>query len=115
HGVYMHNTKECGYALILLLVSTVTSAQVGEEFRSLVINDLSGKVVVMEVGGKTYVDLKGLVQIGHGSLEYRGNQIVVSLSCSSVDTPTKTTEEEQPTSMRLSREFTKAGIEEISL
>jgi hypothetical protein len=111
----MHNTKECGYALILLLVSTVTSAQVGEEFRILVINDLSGKVVVMEVGGKTYVDLKGLVQIGHGSLEYRGNQIVVSLSCSSVDTPTKTTEEEQPTSMRLSREFTKAGIEEISL
>jgi hypothetical protein len=111
----MHNTRECGYALILLLVSTVTSAQVGEEFRNLVINDLSGKVVVMEVGGKTYVDLKGLVQIGHGSVEYRGNQIVVSLSCSSMDTPTKTTEEEQSTSLRLSREFTKAGIEEISL
>jgi hypothetical protein len=111
----MHNTRECGYALILLLVSTVTSAQVGEEFRNLVINDLSGKVVVMEVGGKMYVDLKGLVQIGHGSVEYRGNQIVVSLSCSSMDTPTKTTEEEQSTSLRLSREFTKAGIEEISL
>ena len=111
----MHNTRECGYTLILLLVSTVSSAQAAEEFRSLVINDLSGKVVVMEVGDKTYVDLKRLVQIGHGSLEYRGNQIVVSLSCSSMDTPTKTTEEEQSTSLRLGREFTKAGIEEISL
>jgi len=111
----MHNSRECGYTLILLLVSTVTSAQAAEEFRSLVINDLSGKVVVMEVGGKTYVDLKRLVQIGHGSMEYRGNQIVVSLSCSSMDTPTKTTEEEQSTSLRLGREFTKAGIEEISL
>ena len=48
----MHNSRECGYTLILLLVSTVTSAQAGEEFRTLVINDLSGKVVVMEVGGK---------------------------------------------------------------
>ena len=111
----MHNTRECGYTLILLLVSTVSSAQAAEEFRSLVINDLSGKVVVMEIGDKTYVDLKRLVQIGHGSLEYRGNQIVVSLSCSSMDTPTKTTEEEQSTSLRLGREFTKAGIEEISL
>src|SRR6266550_1334861 len=42
HGVYMHNSRECGYTLILLLVSTVTSAQAGEEFRTLVINDLSG-------------------------------------------------------------------------
>ena len=41
----MHNSRECGYTLILLLVSTVTSAQVGEEFRTLVINDLSGKAL----------------------------------------------------------------------
>src|ERR1700751_131700 len=105
HGVYMHNSRECGYTLILLLVSTVTSAQAAEEFRSLVINDLSGKVVVMEVGGKTYVDLKRFVQIGHGTMEYRGNQIVVRLSCSSMDTPAKTTEEEQSISLSLSRDF----------
>jgi hypothetical protein len=111
----MHNSRECGYTLILLLVSTVTSAQAGEEFRTLVINDLSGKVVVMEVGGKTYVDLKRLVQIGHGSVDYQGNQIVVSLSCSGTDTPMKATEEDPSTSLRLSREFMKAGIEEISL
>jgi len=93
----------------------MTSAQVGETFRNLQINDRSGKAGVMEVGGKTYIDLKSLVQIGHGSVEYRGSQIVMSLSCSSMDTPTNTAEEEPSSSLRLSREFMKAGIEEISL
>jgi hypothetical protein len=101
--------------LILLVVATATSAQVGEQFRTLVINDRSGKVVVMEVGDQTYVDLKRLVQIGHGTVEYRGNQIVVDLSCTSTGSPVKTAEAEPSTDLRLSREFMKAGIEEISL
>ena len=111
----MRKTMEVGFTLILLLVSTVTSAQMGEHFRTLVINDRSGKVGVMEVGNKTYVDLERLVQIGHGSVEYRGNQIILSLSCIVTTTPTEPAETGQSTSLRLSREFIKAGIEEISL
>jgi len=111
----MYNGRGFDYIFILSIVSTVTSAQVREEARNLVVNDLSGKVVVMEVGGKTYVDLKRLIEIAHGSVEYRGNQIVVSLSCGSVDGSANTAEDVQSTSLRLSREFVKAGIEEVSL
>jgi hypothetical protein len=124
----MRKKMELGFALILLFVSTVAAAQMEEQFRTLVINDQSGKVVVLEVGDRTYVDLKRLVQIGHGSIEYRGNQIIVSLSGTSASNSTKrTTEAEQSkeaeqspeagqsTNVGLSREFMKAGIEEISL
>ena len=118
----MRKGMEVSFTLILLLVSTMTAAQMEEQFRTLVINDRSGKVVVLEVGDKTYVDLKRLVQIGHGSIEYRGNQIIVSLTGTSNNAPTKTTTEaeqstepDQSTNARLSREFMKAGIEEISL
>jgi hypothetical protein len=118
----MRKSMELSFTLILLFVSTVAAAQMEEQFRTLVINDRPGKVVVLEVGDRTYVDLKRLVQIGHGSIEYRGDQIIVSLSGTSNNNPTKTTTEseqsaeaDQSTSVRLSREFMKAGIEEISL
>jgi len=113
---------EVGFTLILLLVSTMAAAQMEEQFRTLVINDRSGKVVVLEVGDKTYVELKRLVQIGHGTMENRGNQIIVNLSSASNSHPANTkaepdqaTEAEQSTGVHLSREFMKAGIEEISL
>jgi hypothetical protein len=101
------------FALILLF-SRSASAQGGEQFRTLVINEHSGKVVVMQMGDETYIDLRRLVQIAHGSIAYEGNRIVLALSCSVVNTPT-TIEAEAPTNSRLTRDFMKAGIEEISL
>ena len=110
----MGKSMQVGFTLILSVVSIVTSAQTGEQFRTLVINDQSGKAVVKEVGNKRYIDLDRLVQIGHGSVEYRGNQIIVSLSCDST-IPPEPSESAKSASLRLSREFMRAGIEEISL
>ena len=99
----------------LLLVSPVTRAQSGEQIRTLVINEQSGKVAVLEMGDRTYIDLKRLIQIAQGSIAFQENRIVLDVSCTSVREPLQKAEPEQSLDMRLSREFTKAAIEEISL
>ena len=111
----MHKGMECGCAAILLLASMVSSAQVGEEFRTLVVNDQSGQAAVLKMGDKTYVDLKRLVQIVHGSVVIEGDRIVVDVSCAAHKNQETTAQPEPDTSPRLTQDFMKAGIEEISL
>ncbi len=110
----MRRIVECMFILILLL-SRLTSAQAGEQFRTLVINDQSGKVAVLEMGDKTYIELKQIAQIAHGSITYQGNRILLDLSCPEANVRAATTEKESTDDSRLTREFVKAGIEEISL
>lgn len=111
----MKKNLESLIVLTLALSAVANSAQMGEEFRTLVINDRPGKVVVLAVGDKTYIDLKSLVQIGHGSIAYEGNRIVLSISCSETNGSARAAETEPTPSTQLSREFAKAAIEEISL
>lgn len=111
----MRKEVERIFGLIVLLSSSVVSAQSAQKFRTLVINDHSGKVAVLELGDRTYVDLNRLVQIGHGSVDFAGNQIVLSLTCSDRAPTPKPVETDQAAGLRFSRQFAKAGIEEISL
>jgi hypothetical protein len=111
----MKNNPTSVVALILAFSAVTTSAQMSEESRTLVINDRSDKVVVLEVGDKTYIDLKRLVQIGHGSVAYEGNRIVLTISCPEANSSVRGSETEPTPTTKLSREFAKAAIEEISL
>ncbi len=111
----MHKSLVFLGIVILLTLSAMTSGQMEESFRTLVINEQSGKVAVLQVGDRTYVDLKRMVQIAHGSISYEGNRIVMDVPRISNCAPVKTAESEQPTTVGLSRQFVKAGIEEISL
>jgi hypothetical protein len=101
--------------VIILAISGMAASEMGEESRTLVINGLSGKVTVLEVGDRTYVDLKRLVQIGHGSIAYEGNRIVSTISCNKTNGSTADAEPEPAPTTKLSREFERAAIEEITL
>jgi hypothetical protein len=102
--------------VIVALSAVAYSAQMGEEFRTLVINNHSGDAVVLKVGDKTYIDLTRLVEIGRGSIAYEEKQIVLTISCTATTGSTAAAAEAEPAaSTRLSREFAKAAIEEISL
>ena len=90
-------------------------AQSSQQFRTLVVNDRSGKAVILEMGGKSYVDLNQLAQIAHGSISYEGSRIALSMPCTSANPPDKPVEPEPSTSQSLSHEFMQAGIEEISI
>lgn len=100
---------------ILALSAVGNSAQTGGESRTLVINERSGKVAVLEMGDKTYIDLKRLIQIGHGSIAYEDSRIVLTISCTETPSSARATETEFTPTPKLSREFAKAAIEEISL
>jgi len=101
--------------LTLLLSPFIVLAQSAQEFRTLVVNDRSGKAVILEMAGKSYVDLNQLAQIAHGSISYEGNRIALSMPCTSENPPDKPAEPEPSTTQSLSHEFMQAGIEEISI
>jgi len=91
-------------------------AQLTTYIRTVVVNDHSGKLAVMQMDNSTYVDLKSLVQIAHGSVEYQGNKILVNLPLrTAAHAPTQATEMTDSDSSQISRDFMKAGIEDISL
>jgi hypothetical protein len=111
----MKKNLEFLIVVILAFSRVTTSAQTGEESRTLVINDHSGKVAVLKMEDKTYIDLQRLVQIGDGSISYEGNRIVLTISCTETNSSAVLAETERTPATQLSREFAKAAIEEISL
>lgn len=100
---------------VLSFLIGASSAQTSHESRTLVINDRSGKMALLKMGDKTYVDLKRLIQIAHGSITYEGNRIVVTMTCADTISSATATQAEPSSTTNLSHEFAKAAIEEISL
>lgn len=94
----------------LALCSTMAVSGTGTQTRSVVINGNSGNIQIVQVGGKEYIDVKALVQITQGTLSFQGNQIILNL-------PMQAGSQSEPSGdpNALSRQFMKAGVEEISL
>lgn len=106
--------KTMMWLLLVPLLARLATAQQGTQFRTLVVNEHRGKVALLEMDDKTYIDLKRFVQIAHGSIEYQGNQIVVILPTASGSTLADVPESEERKAL-LTRDFMKAAIEGVSL
>src|SRR5207237_4003711 len=48
--------------------------------RTLVLTGHPGELTVMEMGGRYYVDIEALTRVANGSISFKGNQMVLSLS-----------------------------------
>ena len=83
--------------------------------RTLVLTGHPGELTVMETGGRYYVDIEALTQLANGSLSFRGNQIVLTLSAPATATPASNPEASPSTTSGFSKDFLKAGIEEMSV
>ena len=83
--------------------------------RTLVLTGHTGELTVMEVGGRYYVDIAALTQMANGSLSFRGNQIILTLSAPATGTPASNPEASPSTTPGFSKDFLKAGIEEMSV
>ncbi len=96
---------------VVLIASAAGFAQAEHQSATLVVNGRNGKVATIQENGHTYVDLAALAQVGDGSLSFASNQIVLTLpaSASAVEAPKAADD------TTLSREFMKAGFEEIAL
>lgn len=101
--------------LLLLFESGITPAQGAPQSRTLLINGQSGQAAVVQLDGRSYVDLEALAQITNGSLQFKANQIVLTLPLSAVNPHVAEPPASPVDDSGLSRDFMKAGIEEIAL
>jgi hypothetical protein len=107
----------CRHQLVLafaFLVSCPAWPQGAQENRTLEVNGRDGKAPVVQVDGRTYIDLESLVRIGNGTLSFEGQRISLSLPAPPTQVATPGVDPESMESS-LSREFMKAAIEEVSL
>jgi hypothetical protein len=82
---------------------------VAEETSALLIEGQQGQARVIQVQGKNYVEVEGLVRIAGGSLRFVGNQIILSLNRN--DTQAQPAQSAPQPAAGLSKPFLTGGIE----
>jgi hypothetical protein len=109
-------------AALLLVVSGIALAQDANQNRTLIVNGQSATVSVIQVNGRSYVDLEALSRALNGSLSFSGNQIALSVSGSPANSNTTSANAASapapaaaPASKPgFSQAFLTAGIEQMS-
>ena len=99
------------FASLLVFISLYGAPQ----NRTLVLTGHPGELSVKEMDGRYYVDVEALTQLANGSLSFRGNQIVLTLSAPTKTIPATNSAASQSTSSGFSKEFLRAAIEEMSV
>jgi hypothetical protein len=94
--------------------SGVALAQASQQQRTLVVNGQSGAATIVQINGRSYIDLETLARIANGSLAFQGNQIVLTIPSSSADVPAMVPADRQPTAPGLSIDFMKAAIQDLA-
>jgi hypothetical protein len=113
--VLLRNRLTLFLALVLLLgLPALVKPFAAPQNRTVVLTGHPGELTVMEMGGRYYVDIEALTQLANGSLSFKGNQIVLTLS-PATGTPASNPEASPPTTSGFSKDFLKAGIEEMSV
>jgi hypothetical protein len=94
---------------IVLALPVFISAQSAPHPQTLVVNGQAGKTTVVQVNGRSYVDVEALAQIANGSVAFKDNQITLTVPASSSAAGTG-----QPSPPGFSKEFLSAAIESIA-
>jgi hypothetical protein len=108
---------------MLLVVPVLALSQAAQQNRILIVNGQLGQVTVVQMNGRSYVDLETLARVANGSLSFSGNQITLTLPTSANAPPaapastsaTSPTSAPAPANPGFSKAFLKAGIEAMSL
>jgi len=83
--------------------------------RTLIVNGKPGQVSVVEINGRSYVDLEALARVANGSLGFNGNQITLTLPNAASTPADAASSATLPADPGLSKGFLKAGIEAMSV
>jgi len=83
--------------------------------RTLVLTGHPGELPVLETGGRSYVDIEALTRLANGTLNFRGNQIVLTLPTGGASAPPTNSETDHPGVSGFSKDFLKAGLEEMAV
>jgi hypothetical protein len=80
----------------------------------LIVNGRTGVVTIVQLNGRSYVEIEALARVASGSLSFKGNQITLTFPASSESTVPALSPATEPANQGFSREFLRAGIEEMS-
>jgi hypothetical protein len=101
--------------IVILVVPVLALSQSAQQTRTLIVNGQPGQATVVQVNGRSYVDLEALARIANGSLAFNGNQITLTLPSAASTPPAAASSANPPADAGLSKGFLKAGIEAMSL
>ena len=100
---------------ILLALAAFAIAQSAAQPQTLVVNGQSGQASVVQMNGRSYVDVDSLARIANGSVAYKSDQITLTLpSSGATSAPAAATAPSPASNPGFSKGFLTAGIEEMS-
>ncbi len=106
----IHSIKTWWALAGLLILPALALSLAAQRSNSLIIAGQPGYAKVIQVDGRNYVEVEGLVRLTNSSISFNGNQIVLTLSGAAADAPTPAAP-----AMGFSKDFVIAGIEAMAL
>lgn len=94
---------------IVLALPLLISAQSAPHPQTLVVNGQAGKTTVVQVNGRSYIDVEALAQIANGTVAFKDNQITLTVPASAASGAAG-----QQSPPGFSKEFLSASIESIA-
>ena len=101
--------------VVLLIVPALALSQVAQKSRTLTVDGQPGEVAVVQMNGRSYVDLEALARVANGSLSFNGNQITLTLPGATSAPAADPSVSPPAADTGLSKGFLKAGIEAMSM
>jgi len=101
--------------IFVLLSCSLVIAKAGQPHRTLIVTGHAGELSVVEMGGRSYVEIHALAQLVNSSLSIDGNQMVLALPVPSVRIGATAPSGSHPAPAELSKDFIRAAIEEMSI
>ena len=101
--------------VVLLIVSVLALSPAAQESRTLTVDGQPGQVAVVQMNGRSYVDLEALARVANGSLSFNGNQITLTLPGAASAPAADPSATPTTADTGLSKGFLKAGIEAMSI
>ena len=98
---------------LLLALPVFSLPQAAQHRRTLIVNGHTGDATIVEIEGRSYVDLEALARLANGSLSFKGEQVVLTLP-TSASAQVETHGASQPASLGFSKDFLRAGIEQMT-
>jgi hypothetical protein len=98
---------------VAVALPTLALSQVARQTRTLIVNGHTGDTAIVEIEGRSYVELEALVRIANGALRFNGNQISVTVPA--VGGGSEHASATPPAAPGFSKEFLRAGIEQMAV
>jgi len=96
---------------VLLMLPIAATAQAPQQAATLTIAGQTERAALVQINGKSYVDIESLARIMHGSIRFQGSQTILTLPGSASTTAQPVPPNNSP---QLSGDFLRAEIEELT-